>query len=128
MYPCAPRFSGNRNEWVILSGQQTTDRVPVRKFDEHLDLELLADIRPTISVFFTFGDGFLKSNPKNFAASRRKKITGALKRPIAGTDFTLPKKLVIKYIRTETGGVRFPDLVKNPILRKSNGTENVECF
>ena len=68
-------------------------------------------------MFFTFGDGFLKNNPKNFAAWRRKKITGALKRPIAGTDFTLPKKLVIKYIRTETGGgggVRFPDLVKKP--------------
>ena len=56
--PCAPRFSGNRNEWVILSGQQTTDRVPVRKFDEHLGLELLADIRPTISVFLLLAMGF----------------------------------------------------------------------
>ena len=72
MYPCAPRFSGNRNEWVILSGQQTTDRVPVRKFDEHLDLELLADIRPTISVFYFWRWVFIKQSKKfrRFAAKK----------------------------------------------------------
>ena len=79
---------------------------PSGNFDEHLDLELLADIRPTISVFYFWRWVFIKQSNKFRRFAAKKDLNKLIFNDVTFWHYTIELNCTLAHRRREGLGVR----------------------